>query len=474
MAVGRYGSAEAVVLPLNGVLAMFQQQQQERRLLQQQLDKQVNEDLSKLSFDGVRPNDYPIIRQKYDAYKDAAIRYKKSLRDPKTRDQAERDYINSKSDLNAFIGQSKSAKEQKKGIIEFWGKNRENIDPTEFAKINSLLDAPVGSPEYEQAKNIDISNLVFKPEKYDPKKIGDLIATIKPVETKTATPLANGQISYVNKKIVPPTAISTIIGNAYDNDYENTKKYYDAQFSILPEEDKSIYETYAAQYIPGFKIETPKDLAIAQNMYGRVDQGIEQGVKGTDRSRIERFAREQQSRQIAAADARQARALATRASAKSDGYYVVNDIAAGMKSGNVKGALAPFESYASPGTVVTFLKRGQVDEGMLDRVYEDVKRDGVDAKTRMIPKSAFKNGTLIVAVPKIDPKTKETLKGYEYMAVPASEKNLQSRINAMLNYARGGAIKPLPDKFFKGKILTQEPDVIYTPGTLDDADENEQ
>jgi hypothetical protein len=471
MALGRYGSPEAVVLDLSGVAAMFQQQQQQRKLNQQLVDKQVNEDLSKLSLDGVRPQDYQVIRQKYDQYKDAAINYKKALRDPRTRDQAEQSYINSKTDLSTAIGRSKSRKETAKGVIDFWGKNRDQIDADAFAKTKALIDAPLGSKEFDEADNIDISNLVFKPEKYDPKKIADLVGSIKPVENNVTTQLPNGQFSYSKSKVLPAGTISAIVGQAYDTDYENTKKYYDTQFQTLPEEDRAIYEDYAKRYIPDFSIQSPKDLAIAENMYGRVELGLDKGIKGRDVSRAENFQRAQQARQIAATDRRQERLIKSQQDKKANGdYYVVDDIAQNLRVGNVKNALAPFESYASPGTLVTFVKSGQTDEGVLDRVYNDIQRDGVDSKTRMISKSMFKNGAVIVAVPKVDAETKEVIKGqYEYMAVPSGERNLESRINAMLNYARGGTNKPLPDKFYKGRIEPTVEDAV-TPGYLDDAD----
>ncbi len=473
MAGVRYGNPEAVVLDLSGVAAMFQQQQQQKRLVQQQLDKQINDDLSKLSFEGVRPQDYQAIRQRYDAYRDAAINYKKALRDPRMRDQAEQEYINSKSELNTAVGKSKSRKEAVKGVIDFWGKNRDQIDPTEFAKTKSLLDAPLGTKEFDDADGIDVTSLVFKPDQYDPKKLSDLIGTIKPVENNVTTQLPNGQFSYVNKKIIPPNTLAGLVGDAYENDYANTKKYFDSKFNTLPPEERSIYEDYAKQYIPDFAINSPKDLAIAQNMYGRLDVGSEQGIKGRDVSRAEKFAMEQQARQIAAVNRRQNIWLQSQKDNRDkEDYFVVDDIARNMVAGNAAAALAPFQSNISPGTEVRYVKDG---DPWLESLYKDLKKGGVDAYTRKLSKEAFKKGTIIVAVPKIDPETKEPIKDhYEIMAVSASDKAPQSRINAALNYARGGTIKPLPDKYYKDRLSNPQTGLMNMPGYFNPDNEDEE
>jgi hypothetical protein len=477
MAVGRYGTPEAVVLNQAPLMNFFLQQQQEKKAQAQLLDRQINEDMTKLSFDGARSQDYSTIRGGYDAFKNAAIQYKKALRDPKRRDAAEQEYLNSKAQLNALISQSKEAKERTKQIYDFYGKNRDQINEDEFRGSIGKLNAPIGTPQYEEAKQYDIGSIIFRPEQFDTNKWQDVISAVKPTEVTTPTTLPNGQIETRKKRVIDPMALSQVVAQAYEADYGRAKKFYNTQFSSLLPEDKQLYEDYARRYIPNFEIKTPKELAIAANMYGRIEQDLGRDIKGTDLNRREAFAREQQNRQIAAANARQQKELSARQ--KKEDYYVEDDIAANLVAGERDNVIAPFESMASPGTVVTYVRDndGINDKGRIDRIYEDMKKNGVAAKTRLMKRSQLGAGAIIVAVPKINPETKEVVPGkYEYMAVSSQQNGLQTRINALLNYAKGGTSKPLPSKYYKGWITpptTQEPDVIYEPGSLYEPEDNE-
>lgn len=457
MAVGRYGNAEAVVLDTSQVANYLLRQQQEKKLMQQQLDRQVNDDLTKLSFDGARSQDYSTIRQGYDAFKNAAIQYKKALRDPKNRETAEQDYLNSKAQLNAMIGQSKEAKERTKQIYDFYAKNRDQINEDEFRSGIGLLNSPIGTPQFDQAKDYDISKVVFRPEQFQADKWENVINTaIKPQTITTPTKLANGQIEVQKKRMVDPRALSEVISGLYDSDLGHGKKYWDSQFTTLQPEDKSIYEDYMNKYLPGFEITTPKELAIAAKMYGRVEQDLGAQITGTDRARIEAFQRQMQAERESRSDARQARSLAARAARNSDGdYYVEDDIAANLATGNVDNVLQPFKSAASPGTVVTYIgdRVTGSDKKLVDRIYKDLKRDGVDSKTRMLTRAQLGEGAVIIAVPKVDSKTKEIIKGqYEYAALPRTTKNPQPLIRSLLDYAKGGVSKPLPAKYYKGRL----------------------
>lgn len=478
MAVGRYGSAEAVVVNLGPVAAYLAQQQQEKKAMQQQLDRQVNDDLSKLSLDGARSQDYSAIRQGYDAFKNAAIQYKKALRDPKHRDTAEQNYLNSKAQLNAMISQSKEAKDRTKQIYDFYAKNRDQINEDEFKSGVSLLNAPIGTPQFEQSRDYDISRIAFKPEQFQADKWQTIIGSVKPQEVSMPTQLPNGQIVTEKKRMVDPRVLSTTISGLYDSDLGHGKKYWDTQFASLPPEDKQIYEEYLGKYLPGFEITNPKELAIAANMYGRVEQDLGRTITGSDRSRIESFQRQMQGEREARADARQAKSLAARAARQSDSnYYVEDDIAKNLSVGNVDNVLQPFRSEASPGTVVTYIgdRVTGSDRGAVDRIYDDLKKNGIDSRTRTISRKQLGEGAIIVAVPKINPKTKEIIKGqYEYKALPRTTKNPQPEIRALLDYARGGTAKPLPAKYYKGKLDSQPEVVIeseYAPGEFDDIDE---
>lgn len=480
MAVGRYGSPEAVVLDVSPVANYLLRQQQEKKLMQQQLDRQVNEDLSKLSLDGARPQDISVIRQRYDAFRDAAIQYKKALRDPKTRDTAEQNYINAKTQLNTLVAESKGAKEVDKQIYDFYGKNRDQINEDEFRKAIGLRKFAIGTPEYNQAKDYDMSSIAFKPEQFQADKWENVINTaIKPQTVTTPTKLPNGQIEVQKKRMVDPRALSEVISGLYDSDLGHGKKYWDSQFGALQPEDKSIYEDYMNKYLPGFEITTPKELAIAAKMYGRIEQDLGAQITGTDRSRIEAFQRQMQAEREARADARQAKSLAAQSENKNkEDYYVEDDIAANMANNNRQGVIAPFKSVIAPGNEVAYIREGDGinDKSRIDRMYNQVKKYAKDAETKLMTREQFGKGVIVVQVPSLD-KDKNPIPGqYQYMAVSRVNKNPQSRINALLNYASGGATKLLPSKYYKGKlnppaIQQQTIEAAYTPGQFDDVEE---
>lgn len=478
MATGRYGTPEAVVLDFSPVTAYLAQQQQIRQAAQQQLDKQINEDLTKLNFDGARTQDYSAIRSGYDAFKNSAIKYKKALKDPKLRDAAEQEYLNSKANLNNIVAQSKEAKERTKSIYEFYAKNRDEINYDEFKSSIAMLNSPIGSPQYEQGRNYDISSVIFKPEQFDANKWQNLVDNIKPREVSSPKTLANGQILTSKKKMYDPIALQQIITQGYNADYGNAKKFYDRQFKTLDPNDKVIYEEYAQKYIPNFVINTAEDLAVASNIYGRIEQDMGSDIKGTDRTRIENFQREMQARIDDRLDKRIA-ALAKKDEDKN--YYVVDSMAKALSEDDGETAIAPILADRSPGVIVRYVsnKSGGKDKGLVDRIYKDLKKDGVDSDTRFLTRKQIGDGVIVVAVPKVNPETKEVVRGqYEYMAVPKNDKFPQPKLNALINYAKGGEIKQLPQKYYKNKlgqdlnsgILSNQ---AYGPAQLDDADNEE-
>lgn len=478
MGGGRYGNPEAVVLDFSPVTTYLAQQQQIRQAQQQQLDRQVNEDLTKLSFDGARTQDYSAIRSGYDTFKNAAIQYKKSLSDPRLRDRAEQDYLNSKANLNNLIAQSKEAKERTKGIYDFYAKNREQINDDEFKKGISLLNSPIGTQEYENSKGYDISSIIFKPEQFESAKWQPIINSVKPVEVSSAKELANGQILTQKKRVINPQAFAQTVEGLYNSDLGHGKKYWDDQFNTVPPEEKEVYEEYLDKYIPGFQIKEPKDLAVASYAYGRLEQDMGEDLKGVNRTRMENFQREMQRRIDDRLDKRIA-ALSKKDEEKN--YYVVDDIAKSLANGNGQAAISPLLSEASSGVNVAYIadNDGINSSGRIDRIYADIKKNGVDAKTRQLSRKQLGEGTIIVAVPKIDPETKAVVPGaYDYMAVHKGEKFPQPRINALYNYAKGGEVKPLPQKYYKDKLTDRNTKILqnqtYGPAQLNDVEEEDE
>jgi hypothetical protein len=472
------GNAEAVVFNPAPIINFFQQEQERKRLENQAIDKQIADDISKYTPDGLRQQDIPQFLNQYQNLKNLSIQYRDAIRNPAKNPKMYSEYQNAKSKLTGLIAESKAAKENTKSLYDFRAKNLDKLDDDAFKQAMVLYNAPVGSMEHDQAKNFDQSQLVFKAPKMDLAKLYAPLSQIKPEEVQTVESLPTGQFRKVRTKQVPPGAIAQYMASAYDTDLLNSKKGFNDMFANTPDEQKMLLEDYAKKYYdPNFQIKTPKDLAVATGLYGRANKSTVNDVGGSPYLANQAFQREQQARSFAHSE----KMAADVAARKDKGDYLwENDIAKSMQTGdtrNVRRLATELES-STPGVERVFLKDGETTQGALRIFRRQLKANGLDGKTKNLNDADFKSGVLVVAVPKTN-KDGERIKNkvgkdvYEYLAVSSRDPYLQNRLNKLKNYAVGGTVKPLTDKIYQQQQAA--PSVpIFTPDELSPLNDEEQ
>lgn len=464
MAKGYYGNAEAVVYNLGQYADYFARQRQQKKMEEQALDKQINADLAKLSADGMRQQDVDGFLKNYQTLKNMSIQFRDAIRNPAQNPKAWQAYQNQKNELMSLIADSKAAKENTKALYDFRAKNFDKLDDDEFKRTMLLYNAPIGTAEHEGVRNFDQSQLVFKPERFDQQGWQKLIDTIKPVQRKSSTELPTGQQQVTTVSNTDPRALSTLVGDAFDNDYLHSRKFYTNQYEQASPEQISGLEEYARKYYdPNFTIATPKDFAVAANLYGRVERDMGSTVSGS-------AWRSQQ----AAADARQRRALAqqrelaTRKDKDDDFLWEMETEKAlkGSDTENVRRLTSRLET-STPGVERMFLKEGETTQGAMKTMKKELRYRGIDGKTKYLTPADYKAGVIVVSVPRVDKdgnriKNSKGLDEYEHMAVSARDPYLKTRLNKIKTYAQGTSLKPLSDKIFQ-----QEARVLELPAIED-------
>src|SRR5882757_22927 len=455
MAKGNYGNPEAVVLNPQAYTNFFLKQQQQKKLERQALDKQVSDDIAKLSPDGIRQPDVEPFLKQYQYLKNLSIQYKDAIRNPNKNPQVWQEYQNSKAKLMGLIAESKAAKENKKALIDFYGKNVDRVDTDKFRQSLADYDAPIGSPEYEKMKSFDPTDVLLKAPKTDLNKLFQPLNQLKPEENQEEIKLPSGETRKIRTKQVNPGLVANHMGLLYDSDQLNAKSFFDNEFNNTSEDRISKLEDYAQKnYDPDFVIKDARDLAIASGLYGRVNKNVISDLTGSDISRREAFQQRMQNQRLDRADLRAER-TAARKDAK-DSYIWENDIANAMTNCDTENVrrLASRLDTSHPGVEKVFLKEGQTTQGAMKTFMRELRERGLDGKTKNLKPADFKAGVLVVAVPKTDKegkriKNKNGLDEFEYLAVSSRDQYIQSRLNKLKSYAAGTSLKGLPDKAFK-------------------------
>lgn len=465
------GNAEAVVYDIAPFFNYFQRERQQKKLENQALDKQITDDLAKYTPEGLRQQDVPKFLNEYQNLKNLSLQYRDAIRNPAKNPKVWNEYQTAKTKLMGLIAESKAAKENTKALYDFRAHNLDKLDDDAFKQAMLLYNAPVGTPEFDQAKGFDQSQLVFKPEKFDIQKWQTLLSSaVKPVDKTSTQELPTGQTRISKIQRIDPLDLSATVSQAFEADLGNAKKYYTTQFQNVDEAQKAELEGYASQYLPGFKINDAKDFAVATNLYGQVERDMGSTIGGSPYLANQAFQRAQQSRSFAQQDAAAERSAQRKDKEK---YLWETDIEAALKAGDTKKIIKLYTELesSSPGVDKVYIKEGLSPAGALEIYKKQLKINGVDRKTRFLNPEDYKKGILVVAVPKVD-KDKNILKGqYEYMAVSANDPFIQNRLNKLKNYAIGSAIKPLSDKIYE-KTPEQEP--LYQFNVLDAPVNNEE
>lgn len=465
MAKGYYGNAEAVVFNQAPFFNYFQQQQQRKKLEQQAIDKQINDDLAKLTPEGMRPQDVDSFLKGYQELKDLSIRYRDAIRNPAKNPAQWREYQERKANLTGDVAESKGAKEAEKSFYDFYLKYRDDIDLDSYRATMKDYKAPIRTPEHERVKNFDLTQTLFKPEKFDQIKWQALMDTVKADDIKITNELPTGQQNVRTLRKVNPTALASLVSGAFESDTLNAKKFYTHQFQNASPDDLEALEEYSRKHLdPNFAITSPKDYAIAANLYGKAERDLGSTVTGAPWKSMQ-----------AAADARQRRGFqhaeqmaAQRAAQKNkDDYIWEADMESALKNADTANVrrLATRLDVATPGVERVYLKEGLTKGWAMRRMKRALAENGVDGKTKYISKADLKAGVLVVLVPKVDKKTGGRIKDkygkdeYDVMAVSAQDENIKNRLNALKTYAQGGTLKGLDEKIYEQNEAENAPPV---------------
>lgn len=475
-----YGNAEATVFNFGPLTQVALQQAAQKRAENLYLDRQIATEQAKLTPAGIRPQDVPVFLKQYQAVKDMSIRNRDAIRNPAKNPQAYQDYQNALGQLQATIAESKGAKEMNKAAYGFYSKNAQKIDQDAFRAAAADFNAPIGTPEFERGKNYDITQAIWKPAQFDQGKWQTFLnAAVKPVDRISNEELPTGQHRNTKVQYKNPTAIANVVGQAYENDLQHAKKFYDDQFEKIDDPHKQELESYAQKYIPDFKINNGEDLAIADNMYGQVEKDMGEQVVGSPYKANQAFQAAQQQRSFAHQETMFDKQQAAKGE-NDKNYSVLPDMDKMLKAGRFKEALAPLEA-ATPGTQSLVFKNRHSPADALVVMKKELKKNGIDATTRNISEEDFNNGVLVTAVPRMNPVSpKEILKVkdkngipqtvFDYMATPVNKSNIQPRLQQHINFSSNQK-KPVKNYVFKNMYAPKPPTAV---GALDFSTDDEQ
>jgi hypothetical protein len=462
------GNGEAVVFNQSPIISMLLRDQQEKQLKSQYLDKTIQADMSKLSPDGIRPDDIPAYTKAYQGMQDAGMKYRalaSSTKNPMEKAAAYNDFQQSLVGVRNLINESKSAKERYKSAVGFYGTNHDKIDADAFTAGLNDLRAPIGTAEYERGRNFDATSAIFNPKTFETQKWQMLLNTVKPVDKITAREIGTGQQDVSKIKYTDPNALATVAGQGFDSDYGHSKKFYTTQLEHASADEIQSLEGYAQKHLaPNFKIQSPRDYAIANALYGNVEKDMGRELKGSPWKSQQAFQAAQQQRAFAHSDALQQRSFNHTANSKGPLWEAT--VADAIKRGDTekaRGLLTELET-SLPGTEYGLIKQGQSKVGLSKDMLNNMKVYGQDGQTRRITEQDYKDGVVWVSIPKINPKTKKVvyvkdakgnptnIKAIQVLAVKASDPHIINRLGKLRDFVRGGKPKGVSD-------------VIYGPAT---------
>lgn len=476
------GRGEAQVFNLAPFYNQLVREQQLKKAENQAIDKQIADDLAKYTPDGLRQQDVQQFLNQYQNLKNLSIQYRDAIRNPAKNPKAWSEYQTAKSRLTGLIAESKAAKENTKSLYDFRAHNLDKLDDDAFKQAMGLYNAPIGSPEHNQAKNFDQSQLMFKEAKFDAPKWQSYISeAVKPVVRTSESPLSSGARTQKKVQYIDPLALSNIVAQSFDNDLVNSKKFYTTQFEKITDEDKAELESYATKYLPGFKINNPKDYAVAANLYGQVEKDMGTTTVGAPYLENQAFQQKLQNQRMAHAEKMQRERAAKE---DKDKYIWETNMGDAMSKGDNKEVQRLYTELESstPGVEKAYLKVGVTPAGIIKTWKRNMGETGVDGKTKTMKDEDFRYGVLVVAVPKyikdgkgneVRAKDSRGRDEYEYLAVSAKDKHKANRLNKLKNYALGGTIKPLTDKVYEDKPAEVEP-LLYNIDEFSPLNEEEQ
>lgn len=456
---------EAVVLPTQGVTNMFLQQMERNKLHEQQLNKQIQDNMATYDPNKVRDQDLDGFYKRWQNVKDLSMKYRDAYKNPRGNVDKIRELDAAKNDLMAYINKSKGAKDFQKQVDDLYVKHPDKVNLEDFVSKRNLVSTPLDSPEYDKVQGMNITDFQFNAAKFDPAKFYAPVYKNNPLSIQSAQNIGpNGEILTSKRRIRDLNGTLNDISLGYDADYQGAKKGFDVLFKQSTPEDKAALTKVMQNVIPGFEINTPKDLAIATGMAGKMQVNMGQVQTGETGAAKEGRARRNQAYGAALSQGNWMKRQAITGMSKENKQKWIPLMSDALKTkdpslvANYIGEL----SDAAPGVEYGYINKEIYNQ---DRAKNKdlVKTIVTDrASERDILKADDLNrGFIYAKVP--DGKDKNGNVKYKYMIASPSRNDLPNSLNRILNAARGAK------KY--GNATQYAP--VFPAGSLDDVNGND-
>lgn len=461
---------EAVVLPTmgatNAILQSIQRRKQEEALTQ----KQIADNLATYDPNKIRDEDLPGFYDRYSKLKDLSMRYKDALRNPAKNIEQLRQLDQARNDLGAYIVKSKARKDFQAKADALYTGHAKDLNMDDFLAKRKLLSLPIDDPNSDKAP-ADITDFKLNTGDLNMQKFYAPVYKDNPLSTKKSQSIGpNGEILTKVQRVRDIEGTLRSISSLYDNDHSNAQKGFEQIFEQMPDQERASLTNSMQSIIPGFKVDSPKNLAIANGMIGKMLLDGGQVQNGYTLAAQEAKSRRLQDRSAGIQQSlwEQRRSIANSDKSKAKQPWIPK-MSAAMKTNdpNVVQTYIGELSDAAPGVEYGFMNKDvyNSDSQSSKNLIEKITRDRAGA--RDIPRPAdLERGFIYVKVPVARQKGGKNIT-YRYMIASPSRKDLPNSLNRILNAARG-------TKKYGG--ATDYPSPLPGPNSLspiDQGDDNE-
>lgn len=270
------GYGEAQVFNTSAPIQLFLQQQMIEKKREDDVLKQLGDQLSKLDVSGIRPVDMKDISRLYDEYKNYAIQNKDAFANPsKNFDR----YVKGQEMFNNLLNATSLAKQEveaQKKIFNLSASRPDVYNPEQVKKILSTRqNVSVLNPNYKPLNDFDIFNAMdYNLDKlyYDPLRKAHKEQTFT-IEGKAPDEL------YKLSGFKDYTPLISDAAHKYDLLPTGAQKKFEALFNSLSPDDLQQMNQQIQKILPpeirdNIQIKSPKDYAIATYIMQRPTQEL--------------------------------------------------------------------------------------------------------------------------------------------------------------------------------------------------------
>lgn len=169
-------SAGAIVLDTTPITQYYLNEEAKRQAKDEALEKYYQDEMSKLSSEGMRSEDLPVFSEKFNRLKQIWVENKDAIKNPaKDGFQKAQEYNRLRQELLNLPTASKQAKEEKIKALDFAVKNKDLLDVSAFDNAMGLHNLPINDP---RRKNIDLVNMPLLAKPLTPQEKQNYIKSV--------------------------------------------------------------------------------------------------------------------------------------------------------------------------------------------------------------------------------------------------------------------------------------------------------